>query len=452
MKNFCTVVLFALLLLVSSYSFAQVPVFSSFPSAQAVFLLDFDGHVVNGTSWNANGPIDCAPSNLNNAQITEVYNRVAEDYRPFNINVTTDESKYLAAPANRRMRAILTVSSSWYGNNAGGVAFINSFSWGDNTPCFIFTALLNYNIKNISEATAHEGGHTLGLRHQSSYDPNCIKTAEYNSGVGSREFGWAPIMGVGYYKNSTTWFNGPNPYGCNNVQSDVDIITGANNGISFRADDFDEIFRTAESQSFINNNFITTGTITTTDDKDMFKFTMGSRQKLIMNAAPTSVGQNDLGSNLDIQLQLFNTSKDLIGTYNNGSALSASVDTILNAGTYYFLVDGVANEFTPEYGSLGSYSIVASQSPLVTLPLHKFILEGSTADYLHKLGWIIEADEKVIYLALEVSKDGRHFSSVIEPGTNERSYQYNPNATGALQYRINAKAKSKKPCIAFCFD
>jgi hypothetical protein len=129
----------------------------------------------------------------------------------------------------------------------------------------------------------------------------------------------------------------------------------------------------------------------------------------------------------------------LIGTYNNGSALSASVDTILNAGTYYFLVDGVANEFTPEYGSLGSYSIVASQSPLVTLPLHKFILEGSTADYLHKLGWIIEADEKVIYLAIEVSKDGRHFSSVIEPGTNKRSYQYNPNATGALQYRINAK-------------
>ena len=439
MKNLCTTAILVLLLFTSSYAFAQVPVFSSFPSAQAVLLLDFDGHVVNGTSWNANGPINCAPSNLSNTQITEVYNRVAEDYRPFNINVTTDEAKYLAAPAAKRMRAILTISSSWYGSNAGGVAFINSFSWGDNTPCFIFTALLNYNIKNISEATAHEGGHTFGLRHQSSYDPNCVKTAEYNSGVGNREFGWAPIMGVGYYKNSTTWFNGPNPYGCNNVQSDVDIITNANNGISFRVDDFDETFKAATSQAFIDNNFITTGNIETATDKDMFKFTMSTRQKLIMDAVPTSIGTGDAGSNLDIEVQLYNTSKDLIGTYNPASTLSASVDTVLDAGTYYFLVDGVGNEFTPEYGSLGSYSIKASQSPLVALPLHKFILQGSTTINQHKLAWIIEADEKVVHQVLEVSKDGRHFSAVADIAVNERSYQYNPPTTGPLQYRVNAK-------------
>ncbi len=437
MKTFYNTVLPALLLLVSFNTFAQVPVFSSFPSAQAVLLLDFDGHIVNGTSWNANGPIDCGPSNLNNTQITEVYNRVAEDYRPFNINVTTDEAKYLAAPAAKRIRAILTISNGWYGSSAGGVAYVNSFSWGDNTPCFIFTTLLNYSVKNISEATAHELGHTLGLRHQSSYDINCVKTADYNSGVGDRVFGWAPIMGVGYYRNSTTWFNGPNPYGCTNVQSDVDIITGANNGITFRTDDYDEIFRTATSQSFTNNQFITTGIITTSTDKDMFKFTMAHRQKLIMDAAPTSIGTGDAGSNLDIQMQLYNTSKTLIGTYNPAATLSASIDTVLDAGTYYFLVEGVGNVFTPEYGSLGSYSIETDQSPLVTLPLHKFELKGSTANDQHKLTWLIEADEKVILQVLEVSKDGRHFSAVTEPGINERSYQYNPNATGALQYRVN---------------
>ena len=438
MKNLCTTAILVLLLFTSSYAFAQVPVFSSFPSAQAVLLLDFDGHVVNGTSWNANGPINCAPSNLSNTQITEVYNRVAEDYRPFNINVTTDEAKYLTAPAAKRMRAILTISSSWYGSNAGGVAFINSFSWGDNTPCFIFTALLNYNIKNISEATAHEGGHTFGLRHQSSYDPNCVKTAEYNSGFGNGQFGWAPIMGVGYYRNSTTWYNGPNPYGCNNVQSDVDIITNTNNGITFRADDHDETFAASTSQSFSNNKFIAAGNIATSNDKDMFNFTVLTRQKLIVNAMPANVGAGDVGSNLDIEMHLYNTSKNLIGTYNPAATLSASVDTVLDAGTYYFLVDGVGNQFTPEYGSLGSYSIEASQSPLVTLPLHKFELNGSATGGQHKLNWLIEADETVIHQSLEVSKDGRHFSLVTTPGNNERSFQYNPNASESLQYRVNA--------------
>ncbi|RZL12666.1 MAG: hypothetical protein EOO89_19195 [Pedobacter sp.] len=137
---------------------------------------------------------------MNPTQITEIFNRVAEDYRPFNVNVTTDSTKYWSAPLYKRMRVVLTTSNAWYGNNAGGVAYSRSFTWGDNSPCFVFTALLGYDTKAVSEASSHEAGHTLGLRHQSSYDANCVKTAEYNGGRGSGETGWAPIMGVGYYK------------------------------------------------------------------------------------------------------------------------------------------------------------------------------------------------------------------------------------------------------------
>ena len=197
----------------SLFAAAQVPQLSSYPSATAVLFLDFDGHVVEGTSWNSDGPIVCNSSNLSTAQVFEIYNRVAEDYRPFNINVTTDSTKYSAAPSTRRMRVVLTTSSSWYGS-AGGVSFNNSFTWGDNTPCFVFTALLNYNTKYIAEAASHEAGHTFGLNHQSSYDNICNKTSEYNSGTGSGEIGWAPIMGVGYYRNQTLWHYGTNPYGC----------------------------------------------------------------------------------------------------------------------------------------------------------------------------------------------------------------------------------------------
>ena len=184
MKNLYLV--FALLVLGCLPGKAQTPVLSSYPSAPAVAYLDFDGHYVANTAWNYSTNITCGASGLTPDQMTEIFHRIAEDYRPFNINVTTDSTKYWAAPALKRMRVVFTVSSEWYGS-AGGVSYVNSFTWGDNSPCFVFTALLGYKTKWVAEAGSHELGHTLGLRHQSSYDGNCAKTAEYNQGIGSGE-------------------------------------------------------------------------------------------------------------------------------------------------------------------------------------------------------------------------------------------------------------------------
>lgn len=136
----------------------STPILSSYPTASPTIFLDFDGHTVSGTSWNVSGPIFCGASGLNDAQITEVFNRVAEDYRPFVVNITTDSTQYLSAPANKRMRVIITVTSSWYGS-AGGVAFINSFTWGDNTPCFVFSALLSYNQKYCRSFRTRSGSY-----------------------------------------------------------------------------------------------------------------------------------------------------------------------------------------------------------------------------------------------------------------------------------------------------
>ena len=90
------------------------PALSSFPSAQATIYLDFDGYRVVSTSWNGGNALDCQAAPMSDAQITEVFNRVAEDYRPFNVNVTTDANKFLAAPLNRRIRVIVTPTSAWY--------------------------------------------------------------------------------------------------------------------------------------------------------------------------------------------------------------------------------------------------------------------------------------------------------------------------------------------------
>src|SRR5687767_11181044 len=154
MKNLYKSVLIVLALSGTFIAKSQVNDLNSYNSASAVIYLDFDGHYVAGTMWNVNGAFTCNSSGLSDAAITEIFNRVAEDYRPFNINVTTNESKYTSAPFNRRMRVVITTSNEWYGPGAGGVAYVNSFSWGDNTPCFVFSALLSMSTKNIAEAAS----------------------------------------------------------------------------------------------------------------------------------------------------------------------------------------------------------------------------------------------------------------------------------------------------------
>ena len=436
MKNQNKTVLLALMLLASVFSFAQTPIYNSYPSAAATIFLDFDGQAISGTSWNTStNAIVCGPSNLNAAQITEVFNRVAEDYRPFNINITTDSTKYWAAPATQRMRIILTITSDWYGA-AGGVSYTNSFVWGDNTPAFVFTALLNYNIKNISEAASHEAGHTLGLRHQSLYDANCSKTTDYNSGVGDGEIGWAPIMGVGYYKNFTVWHNGTSSAGCTAIQSDLEIISSTRNGFGYRTDDHASKFTDATAASFVNNQFVVSGVISETTDQDLFKFKLNSNSRFVLDGIPYNVGTGNTGSDLDMQVELIDSKQNVVGTYNPGNELSSIIDTSLTSGTYYLRIDGKGNQYASEYGSLGSYSLQADLGTNKPLPLHQLELKGTTEAKNHKLTWFIDADETVVSQVLEASSDGRNFSPLATPNTSTRTYTYLPSSANALQYRV----------------
>jgi hypothetical protein len=414
---------------------AQVPFLSSHPSATAVVFLDFDGHNVDGTSWNYNGPIACGGSGLNNSQITEIFNRIAEDYRPFNINITTDSTKFLAAPSNKRIRVILTVSSSWYGS-AGGVAFVGSFAWGDDNPCFVFTALLNNNVKFIAEAAAHEAGHTLGLYHQASYDANCLKLTDYYAGTGAGEIGWAPIMGVGYYRNLTLWNNGPNSYGCANFQSDLDIITSATNGFGYRTDDHPNTFADATIAHFSNNQFTTEGVVERNTDNDMFKFIMSSNGRFQLDAIPYNVGTGNTGSDLDLQVTLYNSSQNQINVYNPGTLLSSVIDTTLNPGTYYVKVEGKGNAFAPNYASLGSYSLRGQAEPGAVLPLRKLELRGYMDGDNHQLGWVIDADEAILEQFLEISTDGRNFQPLTQSPVNDRAYIYRPVNISTALYRL----------------
>ncbi len=441
MKTILKSVLMIPAMVLAMVSSAQVPVLNSYPAATPTtptILLDFDGITITGSTWNILAPvIACDAATLNTDQITEVFNRVAEDYRPFKVNITTDETKFNAAPVTKRMRVVLTISSSWYGNGAGGVSFINSFSTADDDPCFVFTALLNNNVKRIAEAASHEAGHTLGMYHQSKYDANCNYVSDYNAGTGIGEIGWAPIMGVGYYQNFTVWHNGPNPYGCTQIQNDLDMITAAANGIDYRTDDHSSAFNQATNTNFSNNHFTSSGIIERNTDQDLFKFTLPTTGRFVLSAVPYNVGTGNAGSDLDLQVTLFNSSQTLLNVFNPGTLLSLVIDSVLNTGTYYLRVEGKGNAYASAYASLGSYSMQGNFSAGNPLPLRRLELSGSLNGSRHQLKWIIDADEQVTDLALEISTDGRNFNPLIKSGNDERAFAYSPFVTNAAQYRLN---------------
>lgn len=192
-------------------------------SGDSVILLDFDGETVSGTSWNVNGPIYAQPSLMAPSDQQLVVDQVKERYSTYNVIVTTDSALYWAATSNRRMRCIITPTSSWYGS-AGGVAFVHSFIWGDNTPCWVFDALLNENVHNVAVSAAHEVGHTLGLRHQAVYDANCILVSQYRGTTGTGVTSWAPTMGVAYSASLWTFTIGVDVTNCTNMVNEYDTL------------------------------------------------------------------------------------------------------------------------------------------------------------------------------------------------------------------------------------
>jgi len=431
MKKLYLLPALVLSLLISIKSFA-VPQLNSLPGATAVIFLDFDGHYVQSVVWNGGSPINCAASDMTDLQITEAFNRTSEDYRPFNINITTDSAVFLAAPLNRRIRVIVT-PTSWY-PGVGGVAYIGSFTWGDDSPAFVFCDKLGpNNPKYVGECCSHESGHTLGLSHQSKYDvSNCPSPIEpYNTGIGSGETGWAPIMGNSYYKNMSNWNLGPTPYGCTNMEDHLSIIT-SQNGFAYRPDDFTETLN-ASTTLLTPGNFIQQGIISTSTDKDAFKFTVTQNSNFHLTAVPFNVGAVNAGADIDIKLQLYNNTGTLINTYDPAATMSVTVDTILNTGSYYLKIDGSGNSNVGEYGSLGSYTITGLNS---LLPIRDVALTGTTGSSTHNLAWNIVADEPIKTIMVEGSTDGVNFKNLATLSAGAKNFSYAAFQNTPVYYRL----------------
>jgi hypothetical protein len=446
MKTFLPIRLSMLtMLLFAQVAWGQVPKLNSYPSAAATVFLDFDGHYLAGTSWNWNGPINALHSGFNATQIEEIFNRVAEDYRPFSINITTDSTVFFKAPVKQRTRVIITPTSAWYGN-AGGAAFVGSFTWGDDTPCFVFCNLLGYSTKKVGEASSHEAGHTLGLQHQSTFNASCAKTAEYNPGRGTGEISWAPIMGDSYSRNLTTWTRGTSTYGCSFIQDDIQTITSNTNKIVFRPDDHADHISTATPLALNGNLFGTSGILTRFDDRDLFRLNLIEGGQVNLQAVPHSVSSSHSGANLDIKMSLINATGDTISHYNPANTVTAALDTFLAAGTYYVAIDGVGNSYLSDTSSIGFYNIAGSYTPAGILSISKIVLQGTTQSGKHLLQWQMSADEKIKSIQIERSFDGKNYQSIAaaSPEIKGSELVAIPGGSAVFHYRLAVTGSTGK--------
>lgn len=437
-----TLTLGVLWYLLSFISASALPRLTSLPAAAATIFFDFDGHTVSTSIWNNGNPLLCEGAGLTDAQITEIFNRVAEDYRPFDVNITTDSAVFLAAPLDKRIRIIVTTTSDWY-PAVGGVAYVGSFTWGDDTPGFVFSNRLGpFNAKMVAECCSHESGHTMGLSHQSKYDVSCSLTATYNDGEGNGETGWAPIMGNSYYRNKTGWNNGPTPGGCNSLQDNLSIIT-TNNGFTYRKDDHSNDPDINPSRLIIeNNSFSADGVITTTTDRDVFEIDLPRDGLFHLHALPFAVGPESNGADLDIKLILLDAFKQPVKIYNPASLLDVTVDTSLFSGKYYIVVDGAGTSFSSRYGSLGSYKITGTVTPSAVSPVTAISLNGTADNTRHTLYWAILQEGFFKSLELESSTDGSYFTGLLSLSATAKKFSYRPYSKGNIYYRLKATYKT----------
>jgi hypothetical protein len=168
---------------------SDIPPLSSLPGARASLYLDFDGFELLRYGQYANIVVppfdqDGDPSSFNSAELTaieRIWSYVAEDFAPFQLNVTTVTPSSLAHGTT--LRVVIGGDGRWTGAKYGGISYVNNFTNTDiPNVAFVFSEnLARGNVRYTADAISHEAGHSFGLEHQSTYQGN-RKIEEYSTG------------------------------------------------------------------------------------------------------------------------------------------------------------------------------------------------------------------------------------------------------------------------------
>lgn len=355
---------------------SQTFTLQSKPGSSRTIFLDFDGHTVSGTQWNtqfgvASGfhvgySLDGDYGTFTDEErrfVQDVWQRVAEDYAPFDVNVTTQDPGLAALVRSGATdnaygtRALITNSASFpadCGSGCAGIAFVGTAtSVGERFhPAWIKGNVNARNPAGMALVVSHEVGHTFGLGHAGT------TSSAYYAGHDN----WGPIMGSPYSRALTQWTDHTYAGATrSSAQSGDDLAVLAATGLTVRADEAPGGVTDAPPVTPTG----TEGVISTRTDADTWS--LGTCDGRLLVEARSKWD----GTNLDIRLDLLDavgttlTTSDpasgQTGSPPTATGTSATIDVRSGGAARWLRVDGTGRAPAySDYGSLGAYVLTVT--------------------------------------------------------------------------------------------
>jgi len=462
-----------------------VPALSSNPNAQMTVYLDFDGEdygnqivrvqrnpdlelermsaipafTIDGTP----GPDSPAEERL----IEEIFHRVAEDFRPFNVNVTTVQPptgvlqikvsvggngvvQYRVLtrvfdPTTGALIQILTGPPQTYRFTSPVFAELDAYRANQTNPVLVFPQQLTsaqQNGQTIARLISQGVGRQLGLQNRTA-------VGTVNNGPIMADLTANPIR--------DTWTN-------TFPQNDLNGLT-APSGIQSRLDDFGDSIATADnaqvdlvSSSVANPQQIAAGIINHTPlvagaDRDVFRTVLDLTRTTGTAELSINVDGLDLssrrfldgtvnanlnrGSNLDVVVNLYSANGTLLASDSPSPEIDGEILFEIPAASIpgnRLLVYYIEVTTTSEVGSLGEYTVNCSLQEVLGAPV--VLAPAATVQTtLPTFGWT--SSLRATGYILEVS-NATSGAVIFTKRTSATTYTVNPEDNNILPSAINS--------------
>ncbi len=350
------------------------------PGSTKSIYLHFGGTTLTNTAWNNRTPtvpsitftpydFDGSPSTFGDSEravIQKLFRSVAEDFAPFDVDVTTEAPSYdrilRSSLADQEYGTWVVISPTIFAcTSCSGVAYLNAFgSYGSNylKPALVFPSSWWFSEPEvIASVVSHEVGHNFGLSHDTELAHDGFVFQEYYRGYDS----WIPIMGGGVSRPYSHWSRGEYPH-AGNREDDIAIIAS---NAPVVTDDHGSTTGGATVMSAPGYQ-VFDGRISSSADVDMFRVQVTSTLEAILDVM-------DVGRNLRPKMTLLNSAGEIVASaweYSEGGAFLQKLWR--PPGTYYIKIEGASGPNwgigIPAYGNLGRYSLSIETVPLAETP------------------------------------------------------------------------------------